>query len=849
MIAIQSPLENDVEELQGIVRIYRNTPNTNSWIQIGSNIVGKKSFNAGYSYDFTSFLPTSISLNFDGSIVAIGASGNDENGENSGYVRIFRNINNIWTQIGNNIVGESAGDLSGFSISLNSDGSIVAIGASRNDGNGGNSGHARIFKNINSVWTQIGEDINGEESKDQSGSVVSLNSDGSVIAISAIRNDGNGGNSGHVRVYKNNNDTWIQLGNDIDGETSNEFSGNAISLNSDGTILAISTSLGNYNGFNSGHVKIYQNTNGTWSQIDNTIVGQSTGDYSGVSISLSSDGTFIAIGASNNDDNGENSGHVKIYQNTNGSWSQIGNTIVGQSTGDYSGVSVSLSDDGTIVSIGAKSNSVNGILSDDVKIYKNINNVWVEKGNINDGNLIGEELGSSISLNSDGTIIAIGTNHNDSNGSYSGNVKIYENTNNVWTQIGNDINGENNEDYSGSSISLNTDGTIIAIGAFGNDGNGLRSGHVRVFKNINNVWTQIGNDINGEAEQINSGSSVSVNSDGTIIAIGSPNNTPSSLNHIKVYRNINDIWTQIGSKIEGLGTGEYFGDVVSLSSDGNIVAVGAKWNSDLGNYFGKVRIYKNENNTWVQIGSDLNGQNEREYFGESVSLSSDGNIVAVGGSGNNKNNSNSGNVKIFKNVNDTWIQIGSDILGEKERDYFGESVSLSSDGSIIAIGAPSNNGTSPILLSDFESGYVKVYQNINEVWELKATIRGDFSGDDFGRAVSLSSNGNILGISSPFKDINSFNEGLVRVYDLSSVLSIEKNKISDFKIYPNPASKQIKIELNNSELLRVSVFNNLGQLIKSSKKTTINTIKLESGIYFLQVETNLGKTTKKLVIE
>ena len=51
-----------------------------------------------------------------------------------------------------------------------------------------------------------------------------------------------------------------------------------------------------------------------------------------------------------------------------------------------------------------------------------------------------------------------------------------------WTQIGSDINGEAAEDISGDwSIGLSSDGSIVAIGAFRNDGNGNNSGHVRVF--------------------------------------------------------------------------------------------------------------------------------------------------------------------------------------------------------------------------------------------------------------------------------------------------------------------------------------------------------------------------------
>ena len=73
-------------------------------------------------------------------------------------------------------------------------------------------------------------DIDGEAASDQSGSSVSLNNDGTILAIGAARNDDNGSNSGHVRVYENIAGVWTQLGADINGEASVDFSGNSVSL-------------------------------------------------------------------------------------------------------------------------------------------------------------------------------------------------------------------------------------------------------------------------------------------------------------------------------------------------------------------------------------------------------------------------------------------------------------------------------------------------------------------------------------------------------------------------------------------------------------------------------------------
>ena len=68
-----------------------------------------------------------------------------------------------------------------------------------------------------------------------------------------------------------------------------------------------------------------------------------------------------------------------------------------------------------------------------------------------------------------------------------------------WIQRGSDIDGEAAEDYSGNTVSLSSDGTIVAIGAYGNDGKGANTGHVRVYEWDGSTWIQKGADIDGEA--------------------------------------------------------------------------------------------------------------------------------------------------------------------------------------------------------------------------------------------------------------------------------------------------------------------------------------------------------------
>ena len=384
-------------------------------------------------------------------------------------------------QLGSDINGEAASDQSGYSVSMSSDGTIVAIGSTYNDGNGSNSGHVRVYEYSGSSWSQLGADINGEAASDISGYSVSMSSDGTIVAIGSNFNDGNGSSSGHVRVYQYSSGSWTQLGGDINGEAAYDYSGNSVSLSSDGTIVAIGATGNDGNGSNSGHVRVYEYSGSSWSQLGADINGDSSGDYSGRSVSLSSDGTIVAIGAPDNDGNGIYSGHVRVYEYSGSSWSQLGADINGDSSGDYSGYSVSLSSDGTIVAIGAPDNDGNGIYSGHVRVYEYSGSSWSQLGNDIDGEAANDFSGRSVSIDSDGSHVAIGAYLNDGNGSNSGHVRVYQYSDSSWTQLVLDIDGEAANDYSGHSVSLSSDGTIVAVGAYGNDGNGSDSGHVRVY--------------------------------------------------------------------------------------------------------------------------------------------------------------------------------------------------------------------------------------------------------------------------------------------------------------------------------------------------------------------------------
>jgi len=404
---------------------------------------------------------------------------NSEATEDDGSCLFF---GNDWSQLGEDIDGESEGDWSGYSVSISADGTVVAIGAPFNENEGGwPEGHVRIYEFTDNEWVQLGDDIDAESTYDQAGGSVSLSADGMVVAIGARDNDDNGNNSGHVRVYEWDGVLWSQLGGDIDGEDANDNSGQSISLSADGYTVAIGSGENSGNGFHSGHVRIYNWNSEAWNQLGEDIDGEAETDLSGYSVSLSSDGLTVAIGAPSNDDGeGWAAGQVRIYHWEEGAWSQLGYDIDGEADLDWSGVSVSLSADGSVVAIGALDNDGGGYRSGHVRLYEWSGSVWNQLGEDIDGEASHDYSGGDVSLSADGNVVAIGASGNDGNGLDSGHVRLYEWSGSAWNQLGNDIDGEMPGDQS-QIVSLSADGTKVAIGAYYNDGNGTNSGHVRVF--------------------------------------------------------------------------------------------------------------------------------------------------------------------------------------------------------------------------------------------------------------------------------------------------------------------------------------------------------------------------------
>lgn len=208
------------------------------------------------------------------------------------------------------------GDDSGKAVALSADGNRLAIGAPDNSETKEKAGQARVFEwDGDSTWVQIGDNIYGEDTRDEFGSVVRLSTDGNRLAISAPFNDGNGNWSGHIRVYEWQENNWIQLGNDIDGEDEFDRSGWSLDMGDNGNRLIIGALNNGDNGTQAGHARIYEWGNNKWTKIGADIDGDMAQDLLGYSVALSENGQIVAVGVPINGNAFDNNpGYARVFR-------------------------------------------------------------------------------------------------------------------------------------------------------------------------------------------------------------------------------------------------------------------------------------------------------------------------------------------------------------------------------------------------------------------------------------------------------------------------------------------------------------------------------------------------------
>jgi len=299
--------------------------------------------------------------------------------------------------------------------------------------------------------------------------------------------------------------------------------------------------------------------------------------------------------------------------------------------------------------------------------------------------------------------------------------------------------------YTGNGVAISANGLTMAVGAVSEDGD-LTGGPIN--SSNNNNW--------GAA--------------GAVYVYTRPNKQSNWVHQAKI-------------KPSQLGQGDWFGNSVSLSDDGNTLVVGSIFEDGSGTGInpalnnsaidaGAAYVFTRSGTTWSQQAYLKASNTEKgDFFGGYVAISGDGNTVAVAalqedgsGTGINPGNNNSatdaGAVYVFSRSGSTWShQAYIKASNTGATDKFGFSISLSTDGNTLAVGAyhedGGNSGINPVTNNSLSnSGAAYVFSRTGSTWGQQAYVKSintPRASDFFGASVSLSGDGNTLVVGAHYE--------------------------------------------------------------------------------------------------
>jgi hypothetical protein len=492
------------------------------------------------------FGTTEVAINSSGNIIYIGGCCDSGVSEfNAGAVWVFTGSGNNWIQAAK-LTGEISGGRFGQSLAVNSGGNLLAVGGG-GSGNKSSTiekystgviwtftGNSTEWK-FNELITKSGytKRYSGISDGSKFGSSIAFNGTGNILVVGNPEDFG--GTNGSVYILTGNpqNFSNFKVSKFLNGD-SNDYLGSIVKSNFDGTVIIASSPevftfpVETYNP----KVSIITGNGLTWDLKQDLLpyTGNNSNNYTytfGSAIDINAIGDKIVV-AGNGDDpasgciylfnrNADNnwgfSGFVKTEPWTTESKSiainKIGNTIVAknsQTSGKFSvfniengtnwneklyvsginpmdrfGYSTDLNEQGDVVIIGAPTLNSTGsayIYNKYYNYYELLQNLY-PTGDIQ----ITGSFGTSISLNQNGSIAAIGVPMANSNRGavfvYSG---IYD-----WTQFARITGENNNQNYFGNFVKINATGDQIIISS-PNENTGAGVIYINTGNLINNTW-------------------------------------------------------------------------------------------------------------------------------------------------------------------------------------------------------------------------------------------------------------------------------------------------------------------------------------------------------------------------
>lgn len=312
--------------------------------------------------------------------------------------------------------------------------------------------------------------------------------------------------------------------------------------------------------------------------------------------------------------------------------------------------------------------------------------------NITSASCNGELFGRCVDITADGTRIIVGApqfnhcislygnNYNWRN--LCGRAIIYVRSGTTWTKEAQIIGGGTNH-YLGHGVCINDAGDRAICGAPNSlNGNSITVGNFVYYRRITSTWYYITGAIPFASATIgapHTGQGVAISGDGLRAAIGSPG---SYTVHIYSLSDSNITLEKTSTVVFGSQEGY----VVDLNYDGSIAVIGGyQYNSSKG----LVRILKRTGTAWVDLPPVLSPDSliVGDEFGRSVSITNDGSMIAIGALwGDRSGITNAGCVYIFKWNGSAYVEVAQFKASDAAANsYFGRSVSLTDNGDRLAV--------------------------------------------------------------------------------------------------------------------------------------------------------------------
>ena len=360
----------------------------------------------------------------------------------------------------------------GWTTAINGD--YIIIGASEDDDKGPSSGSVYIFKHVGTSWIQSQKILASDGfSYDTFGCAVAISD--SYAVVGAQLDDDVALNAGSVYILKLENENWVETTKltASDGAEEDHF-GSSVGIYGD--YVVIGASLDDDRGENSGSAYVFHREGDAWIQQAKLLASDGEIDDRFEEVAISCDN--LIVGAWGDKDQGDLTGSAYIFRREGNTWVEDSKLVASDAAGgDQFGIDVSIFEGSVIV--GAYAHDGAGENSGAAYIFHKEATGWVETTKLTASDAAAyDDFGISVSIV--GNYAMVGADVTDGQGENSGTAYLYGRDNSTWTEVMK-LNAGDAEPYDYFGISVAMSANTLLVGAGGDDDKGFDAGAAYVF--------------------------------------------------------------------------------------------------------------------------------------------------------------------------------------------------------------------------------------------------------------------------------------------------------------------------------------------------------------------------------